>query len=362
MKLKLTAAMVSLAIIAACGGGGGDDLSATPQTVTVVNPEPLEETNREAAPDAIVNAPVETIVTEDRTRPTSGLFSSDSTELKSNGSDLHSNDGSPPQRVSPERVVSWPGLRYGDFLVSNNPWNASSASFPLWYQEISLYETDSGWGVQYDWDWGAETDTAGSIFNTKSYPEVIYGTKSPGERSGDFSETGLPVEIFDAPEFTIDYSYRYEGRRTDSATPNGTDAEFNVAIESFYHSSCDIKRSGLATDNTVMETMVWLRVGDRKPSGDPIRNVVTTSDGKSYDVYTKVASNPNYIAFVAQVEEQTGSVMYSELLDHAQDFAADYGIYPLKDTDCLANILVGTEIWHGAGTFNLDSLRVNRSY
>jgi len=319
---------------------------------------PTVDTNRDATP---ATTPVENVITEDRTRP-SGFFASDMTELKSNGADLFSNDGNPPQRVSSERVISWPGLRYGDFLVSNNPWNAGAATFPLWYQDISLYQNDNGWGVQYDWDWGAEGDTEGSTFNTKSYPEVIYGTKSAGERSGDFSETGLPVEIFDQPEITIDYSYSYQGRRTDSATAGGTDAEFNVAIESFYHSSCDVQRNGLPTDNTVMETMVWLRVGDRKPSGDAPRGVVTTSDGKSYDVYTKVASNPNYIAFVAQVEQQSGSVMYTELLNHAQDFATTYGIYPLKDTDCLANILMGTEIWHGAGTFNLDEYTINRSY
>ncbi len=351
MKLKLSAAMVTLALLSACGGGGDTgSVGENPDVTPVVDPD------RDNSPSAILNA-------EDRTRPVNGTRSSTSVGVKSNGADLFSDDGSIPQKVSSDRVASWPGLRYGNFLVSNNPWNAGAATFPLWYQQISLYETGGGaYGVKFDWDWGAEGDTSGSTFNTKSYPEVIFGTKSPGERSGTFAETGLPVEIYDAPEITLDYEFSYQGRRTDSATPTGSDSEFNVAIESFYHSSCDVKRSGLATDNTVFETMVWLKLDQRKPSGDAPRAVISTSDGRLFDVYTKVASNPNYIAFVAQEEQLSGTIMYSELLDHAQDNAAEYGIYPLKDTDCLANILMGTEIWHGGGTFNLNEFTVNRTY
>ena len=348
MKLKLSAAMVTLAILSACGGGGSDGPVATGNNTEVT---PVDD--RDATPEVVIEA-------EDRTRPTGGYFSSDNTTLKSNGADIYPDTG--PQTVNSQRVASWPGLRYGNFLVSNNPWNASAATFPLWYQEVSLYDTGSGYGVQFEWDWGAEGDTSGSTFATKSYPEVIYGTKSAFERSGSFAETGLPVEIYDAPVFTIDYSFSYDGWRSDSATPTGTDSEFNVAIESFYHESCEVKRQGLATDNTVFETMVWLKVGDRKPSGDAPRGVVTTSDGKTYDVYTKLSSNIHYIAFVAQVESFSGTIMYSELLDHAQDNAANYGIYALKDTDCLANILMGTEIWHGGGSFNLDSYQIHRSY
>ena len=241
MKLKLSAAMVSLAIMSACGGSGSDEVSV-PKVNTEVNPV-VEDRN--AVTPGTADTATSFIANEDRTRPAAGsFFSSSRLALRSNGGDLFADDG--PQEVNPMRVASWPGLRYGDFLVSNNPWNGSAATWPLWYQEISLYDNGSGWGVQYDWDWGAETDTRGSTFNTKSYPEIIFGTKSPGERSGTFAETGLPVEIFDAPEITIDYAYSREGRRSDSATPGGTDSEYNVAIESFYHETCDVKRAGLS--------------------------------------------------------------------------------------------------------------------
>lgn len=354
MKLKISAAMVSFALLTACGGGGSDTgtVGATPDLNPIVN-------NRDNS------TPPPPTTAEDRTRPASGVFSSDGSTLKSNGADLFSDTGA--QTVSPDRVAAWPGLRYGNFLVSNNPWNASAATYPLWFQDISLYDTDNGYGVAYEWDWGSEGDTRGSVFNTKAYPEVIYGTKSAGERSGTFAETGLPVEIFDAPAFTIDYSFWYEGRRSSSATPGGTDSEFNIAIESFFHDSCDIQRTGQESDNTIFEMMVWLKIDDREPAGGGPIDVVTTSDGRLYNVYTKVAGLQNtgvqdYIAFVAQDENFSGTVMYSELLNIARDRADEFNLYRLSDTDCLANILMGTEIWHGAGTFNLNEYTIHRSY
>ncbi len=350
MKLKLSAAMVTLALLSACGGGG--DTGLVGENTTPI--ENVPESDRDGGTSTPV---ITSILDEDRTRPTSGFIASDSYELKSNGAAPYSDIGDPPQRVYSDRVAAWPYLYYGNFMVSNNPWNASAAVSPMWYQEISLYDTGAGYGVKFDWDWGA---IGGNQYNTKSYPEVIYGTKSANERSGTYQETGLPVEISQAPVFTIDYDYSYEARESTAAP--GTPSEFNVAIESFYHDTCDVKRTGSADDNTVFETMVWLRIGQNKPSGDAPRGTVATSDGRIWDIYTKVNSNKNYIAFVAQQEEQTGTVMYSELLDHGQDFAVEYGIYPLQDSHCLANILMGTEIWYGAGSFNLNQFTVNRTY
>lgn len=329
------------------------ELISAANSPTVVNPSvnPII-TPRESGPTT-------SLLTENRTPPASGVYSSDSTTPKSNGADLFSDSG--PQRVNSERVVSWPGLRYGNFLVSNNPWNASNALYPGWYQEISLVEYDNSYAAAFNWDWGGALDT-NIPFNTKSFPEVIYGTKSAQERSGTFAETGLPVEIHGLPEITIDYQYDYEIRQSESPSATDTDSEFNVVIDSFFHSSCDIRRSGGYDDNAVFEMMVWLKAGDRKPSGDAPQDVIVTSDGRSFDVYTKVRSNPAYIAFVAQNDIQTGTIQYSELLRHTQFFAVEYGIYPLKDSDCLANISMGTEIWHGAATFSLKEFQVNRTY
>jgi len=301
------------------------------------------------------------ITTEDRTRPAAGsVYSSNSVTLMSNGADLISNVG--PQQVNAQRVSSWPGLRYGNFLVSNNAWNSSGATYPLWFQEISLFKVPQGYGVMFEWDWGAQADAAGSIFNTKSFPEVIYGTKSKGERSGSFADTGLPVELYNAPFLTLDYAYEYEGRPSSSSSASGTDSEFNIAIETFFHSSCDIERNGLSTDNVVMEIMVWLKAGQRKPSGDAPIGTFTSSDGKVFDIYTKLNSNPNYIAYVAQEQQASGSIEYSGIINDVWENSASYGIYQMKDSDCMANILFGTEIWHGAGAFRLNELVINRFY
>ncbi len=336
MKYKLSAAVALLPILVACGGGDG------------TTPPDLDRDNDENP------------IIEDRTRPASGDFSSASAPIKENGPNAYANEG--PQTVNIDRVVSWPGLRFGDFLLTNNPWNASAATYEDWYQDISLYPSGTKVAAVIDWDWGAAADTNGSPFNTKAYPEVIYGTKSADERSGTFAETGLPAEHYAMPIWTIDYGYTYEGRRSSSNAGGGSDSEFNIAIESFYHSSCDIKRTGAATDNQIMEVMVWLKKDQRLPAGQaPHATPFTTSDGRVYDVYAK-ASNFNYIAYVAREEQNSGTVMYSEILNDAFDNAGTYGVYQLKDTDCLANILMGTEIWHGAGTFTLSDYQINRSY
>lgn len=346
MNYKIVAAAALLPVLVACGGGGDGT--------------PVADIDRGNTGD----------------RPVSGNFSSSTAPIVENG--VNSFDDAGPQVVNIDRVVSWPGLRFGDFLLMNNPWNASLANYDGWNQSIELREEGGSVQAVIDWDWGGSTDTNGSVFSTKSYPEIIYGTKSAAEVSGDFAATGLPAMHMDMPTWTIDYDYWSQGRRSESTSSTESDSEYNIAIESFYHASCDIKRTGRSTperdpvtneilvpaDNQVMEVMVWLKIGQRKPSGQPpLANPVTTSDGRVYDVYIKTESgNPNYVAYVAREEQTSGTVMYSELLNDAYDNASTYGIYQVKTTDCLANILFGTEIWHGAGTFVLNDFQINRAY
>lgn len=330
------------------------DITSTEQ-LPLCNPAPVAE-------QSDTDIPGTNIAAEDRTRPDQyALFTSDQSEVKDNGSDFFSNTGNPPQRVEAERITSWPGLRYGNLLVSNNAWNSIAASYPDWYQEISLFETTNGYGVTFDWDWGAEADTNGSPFTTRSFPEVIFGSKSPLERSGTFAETGLPVEIYDAPELGIFYDYNYQARHSASGNTSGTDSEFNVAIKAVFHNTCDIKVDGSSTDTPVFELMIWLKTGDRKPSADAPKGTIKTGFGNSYIIYTQ-ASNPNDIAFVAETDTQSGGIGFDELVSHVQNNASEYGIYELQDTDCLGHISLGTEIWHGAGTFNLNSFHISRSY
>ncbi len=344
MNYKLSIAVALLPMLVACGGGGGDD-SGTGN----VNVDPDRDNNGS------------TILTEDRTRPAAGTYTTSTAPIKDNGANPYANEG--PQEVNIDRVASWPGLRFGDFYVINNPWNASAAAYEDWYQTISLNPQGTDVQAVFDWDWGGSIDNNANAGDTKSYPEVIFGTKSAGERSGTFAETGLPVEHYDMPTWTIEYDYWFEGRRSASPNIGGSDSDFNIALESFYHESCDIKRTGnAATDNQVMEVMVWLKVDNFLPSGQaPHPTPFTTSDGRVYDVYAK-NNNFGYLAYVAREERSSGTVMYSEILNDAKDNAATYGAYEIKDTDCLANILMGTEIWHGAGTFTLSNYKINRTY
>lgn len=298
---------------------------------------------------------------EDRTPPAPGsTFTSSAVGVKDNGVADMPNLG--PQDVFPGRNFSFPGLRFGNFLMLNNPWNDSNTTWDSWTQSISL--TDNGGDVTGTivWDWGLESQK-NVIFATTSFPELVFGTKSKDERSGTFAETGLPVENTELPTITIDYGYDVTTGVT-AANPNdpeAANAEYNVAIESFWHDSCDIVRNGGPNDNQVMEMMVWFRAGERKPSGSGDLVTQATIGGVTYDVYRK-SGNFNYVAYLATTEIKSGTLPYSDFINDARENADTYGIYKLKDTDCLANILYGPELWHGAGTFQYQQFQVNRSY
>ena len=69
-----------------------------------------------------------------------------------------------------------------------------------------------------------------------------------------------------------------------------------------------------------------------------------------------------YIAYVAREQQSDGTILYSEIVQDAQFNASVYGVYPLKQTDCMANILMGPELWFGAGTFYWDKFQVHRNF
>ncbi|MEM7259799.1 MAG: hypothetical protein AAF404_20690, partial [Pseudomonadota bacterium] len=150
--------------------------------------------------------------------------------------------------------------------------------------------------------------------------------------------------------------------------PNGTtiSGERNIAIESFFYNpdengQCSegiVQRNG--GSNHTYEVMVWLDAGaERLPAGpsDFVTNL--TIRGDDYKVYTK-GSDPRYIAFVAQNPTSTGTVYWNDFTDWAktyahrvqQEFGARSNSVPMEDDWCIANIIVGTEIFWGEG--NLD--------
>ena len=95
------------------------------------------------------------------------------------------------------------------------------------------------------------------------------------------------------------------------------------------------------------------------PAGpsDFVTNV--TIRGDAYKVYTK-NSDSRYVAFVAQNPTDSGTIYWNDFTDWAktyahrvqQEFGARSNSVQMSDDWCIANIIVGTEIFWGSG--NLD--------
>ncbi len=273
-------------------------------------------------------------------------------------------------------------IELGDFILSTNAWNASAAGDFDWEQ--CIYANQNGARVGWNYRWGAGGGPGD--FNVRSYPELIYGVKSQGEISAPKSVTGLPVRIDQMPDITIDYSLassEYGPVRAVSASvtprfPNGTliQGERNVAVESFLHPSdsngnCgeNVVQRGSGSSNHTYEVMVWIDSGaERLPSGPGDFVTTVTLGGQQYDVYTK-SSDRKYVAFVARNPQLTGTLNWTAFIDWArqhahrvqEDFGARVNSDQIQDGWCLANVLVGTEIWWGDGDMNIYEWQINQN-
>ncbi len=274
-----------------------------------------------------------------------------------------------------------PNLKFGDFLLATNAWNFCASSLPDWTQTISVNDVSGNVVPRWDYDWGNESDVRGAVWLVKSYPEIIYGVKSPGEYSGPTlaetpAATGMPVRVDELPFYKIDYAFSSEEYPTRSKDFNGQtlNGERNVAVESFFHElggNCDVStlvRNG-TTSNQRFEIMLWLdRGAERLPAapGDYVTSV--SLDGKSYDVYTK-PSDLEYIAFVAQNPQSSGEINWNTFIEWTRTyshrvneaFGRGSNTVQLQDSWCMANILVGTEIWWGNGYFQADNWTIHRT-
>jgi len=267
-----------------------------------------------------------------------------------------------PQCVNPNYNENFPGLRYGNFLLKNNAWNAGAAD-GAWWQCISLLDRGDTAAPHWNYKWLGENDVFGSIFQVRSFPEVIYGTKSAFESSGTFAEVGLPARYPDLANFTIDYAYSDEEYTAFSKEVGGTTVfgEKNVAIESFFHTTCDIQR-GVSGSNREMEMMVWLEGGpERKPDGAAGLQTEITIDGERYQVWTKGAKDPGYIAFYALDPNPSGQLDWNKFIEWTRANGETFGTKAFDDSWCLGNIIFGTEIWWGKGTFTLDRFDITRT-
>ena len=273
--------------------------------------------------------------------------------------------------------------RIGDFILHNNAWRTFRAA-PGYEWEQCVYTNTNGAIAGWNYDWGPGVGGSADFY-VRSYPELIYGVKDEFRTSAPQSETGLPVVLTDLPNIRIDYSYDGpqfgESRIVDASNnprfPNGStiSGERNVAVESFYYEpdaagNCTtdiVTRNG--GSNHTFEVMVWLDAGaERLPAGANDFVADLTIRGDAYKVYTK-SSDPRYIAFVAQNPQTTGTIFWNDFADWARDnsfqvselFGARSNTVQIQDDWCVANILVGTEIFWGAGNLDIFEWTITQS-
>lgn len=279
---------------------------------------------------------------------------------------------------------NYPGaIIAGDFILSINAWNFSAAGNYDWEQ--CIFANNGGLGWTYDWGAGGGS---GDFF-VRSYPELIYGVKSGGEISGSSARegTGLPERVDRLPFISIDYDFSSvengPARPVDASLnprfPNGTiiNGERNIAIESFFHPSdangncpASVVQRGGGQSNHTYEIMVWIDSGaERLPAGPNDYVTTVNLDGATYDVYTK-DNDRKYVAFVRTSPSLSGTLNWTTFINWTSEnahqvtelYGANTNSVQLQDTWCLANILVGNEIWWGRGEFTINQWQINRTY
>ncbi len=260
-----------------------------------------------------------------------------------------------------EDCEAWAAVAYDKYVVLNNAWNADTMSRDDWSQTINVTENANGtvtpaWA--YDWLGQYDTNTDFGEFEVKAYPEVLYGPKLGTHVSGTKEETGLPEQVKNLPEFVVTYDF--------SETLD-EDAERNVALESFFHDSddirgpCDFDENGNRTDNRVYEMMIWVNNPSIRTPGDLALTGVMV-DNQLWDVYIKPRSNKHYIAFTAQTPSTSGTLNWKRFVEWTRDWTAENAealeINVLDPEYYMGAIEIGTEMWWGAGTFTLNKFEV----
>lgn len=233
----------------------------------------------------------------------------------------------------------WAEISYGDYVLQNNTWNSSDVYSNNWSQCIEL----TGWTGNYiaKWDYNWLDKDEGNDFSVKSYPQVFYGRKTSNSQSGTPEKLGLPVNVNQLPDYKVRYRYSETGA-----------AERNVALESFFHTSCDAEEY-----NKHFEMMVWVGKPVIKTPGTKVTEA--TIDNKVWDVYINPALSWGYVAFVEQTPSTQGWLAWKDFVDWTRFQGPSYGIWDVGNT-CMGAIEIGTETFWGNGTFTLDEFRVTR--
>ncbi len=249
----------------------------------------------------------------------------------------------------------WPAITYDKYVVLNNTWNSRAMGDSSWSQRINVNQDVTGVvRPQWSYDWRGQFDSREfGEFEVKAYPEVIYGNKLGTHISGSKEETGLPELAADIPDYVVAYDF----------SETGSGAERNVALESFFHDSCNIAGPCDEVDNRVYEMMVWVNNPTIRTPGDLALTGVMIDD-KLWDVYIKPRSDKHYIAFTAQVPSTSGTLNWKRFVDWTREWtdanADELEIDKLLPGYCMGAIEIGTEMWWGSGSFTLNHFEVSR--
>ena len=252
--------------------------------------------------------------------------------------------GATGTRINPflnqRTCIPWLEVGYGNYKLSNNVWNASAVFSNNWSQCIEVTGSPGNYVAKWDYNWLGRNE--GNEFAVKSYPQVYFGRKTRYNISGSVAETGLPQETNRLSQFQVQYDYSETGN-----------AERNVALESFFHTSCEAEE-----ENKQFEMMVWVGVPDIRTPGTQ----VTTAriDGQDWDVYVNNSLPWGYVAFWAQNPSNRGTLDWNAFVDWSRFVGPSFGVPRVGNNTCMGAIEIGTETFWGTGTFTLNRFQVNR--
>jgi len=234
--------------------------------------------------------------------------------------------------------MHWAEISYGDYILQNNTWNDSEVYSNDWHQCIELGGSRGNYVAKWDYNWLDKN--RGNEYAVKSYPQVFYGRKTRNSISGDPDKLGVPVSINSMPKFKVRYKYSETG-----------DAERNVALESFFHTSCEAEEW-----NKQFELMVWVGVPVTRGPGPKVAEV--NFDGVDWNVHLNPTLGWGYVAFVAAEPQTEGWLDWNKFIDWTRYEGPAYGVPRIQNNTCLGAIEIGTETFWGRGTFTLDEFRV----
>ena len=234
----------------------------------------------------------------------------------------------------------WAEISYGDYVLQNNTWNESEVYSNRWHQCIELAGSSGNYIARWDYDWLGRTE--GDEFSVKSYPQVYYGRKTRNTLSGTPEKLGLPAPLYNIPDFKVRFKYSETGN-----------PERNVALESFFHTSCEAEEW-----NKQFEMMVWVGVPAIRSPGPKVAEV--TFDGVGWDVHTNPQLDWGYVAFVAQEPMNEGWLDWNDFVEWTRFNGPSFGVPRMQENTCMGAIEIGTETFWGEGTFSLDEFRVTR--